>query len=204
MNYLYQITNLINNKIYVGIHKTNIIDDDYMGSGKVIKYAIEKYGIENFKKEILEFFDTYEEALIRETEIVTDEFLLREDVYNLRRGGFGGFDYINSNEELRIDKNKKARQITNSRHSNRLVEWARLGNRKRQEIYGTPINFLKSSRFTGKIHSDETKKIQSNKGKLRSGPNTSGYGSIWITDGINTRKIKNLEHIPDGWRRGRK
>jgi len=204
MNYLYQITNLINNKIYVGIHKTDNINDEYMGSGKIIKFAIEKYGIENFKKEILEFFDTYEDALIREKEIVTDEFLLREDVYNLRRGGVGGFDYINSVEELRITKNRKARQTTNSRYADKLSDWAKMGNKKRQELYGTPVNFLTSSRMLGHTTSDETKKKQSQKGKLRSGPTTSGFGSMWISDGIVAKKIKNTDSIPDGWHRGRK
>lgn len=52
--YLYQITNLVNNKIYVGVHKTTDMNDGYMGSGKVIRAAIEKYGAENFKKDILE------------------------------------------------------------------------------------------------------------------------------------------------------
>jgi group I intron endonuclease len=66
-----------------------------MGSGKILNRAIEKYGIENFKKDILEYFDTAEEMFAREKELVNDEFLLREDVYNIRRGGFGGFDYIN-------------------------------------------------------------------------------------------------------------
>jgi hypothetical protein len=66
-----------------------------MGSGKIIDKAIKAYGINNFKKDILEMFDNAESMYAREKEIVTEEFLSREDVYNLRRGGDGGFDFIN-------------------------------------------------------------------------------------------------------------
>ena len=94
--YMYEIKNHINGKIYVGVHKTKNINDGYMGSGKVILQAIDKYGVENFSKTILEYFDSEIEMFFREKEIVNDDFLLREDVYNLRKGGMGGFDYINS------------------------------------------------------------------------------------------------------------
>ena len=91
---LYEIKNNINGKTYVGVHKTNDITDGYMGSGKVIKQAIKKYGLVNFSKIILETFDTPEAMFAREKEVVTEEFLIRSDVYNLRLGGFGGFDHI--------------------------------------------------------------------------------------------------------------
>jgi len=62
-NYVYLTTNLINEKQYVGDHSTNDIEKDYyIGSGKVLKNAIKKYKKENFKKEILEFFPTKQEA----------------------------------------------------------------------------------------------------------------------------------------------
>lgn len=84
---VYKITNLKNDKIYIGTHQTNNLDDGYMGSGTVICNAVNKHGKENFKKEILHFLDSKEEMYLKEKEIVNEEFLLREDTYNLRLGG---------------------------------------------------------------------------------------------------------------------
>lgn len=100
---IYKITNNVNGKVYIGKHQTNDIADGYMGSGKLIRQAIEKYGSENFEKEILFEFSTEEEMNSKEAELVTEEFCNREDTYNLCPGGHGGFGYINSNP---IDKFK--------------------------------------------------------------------------------------------------
>jgi group I intron endonuclease len=92
---MYQIQNLLDDKIYIGVHKSSSLDDKYMGSGKLIQRAINKHGIENFKKTILETFSTSEEMYQKEAEIVNDEFLLRDDIYNLVPGGTGGSIELN-------------------------------------------------------------------------------------------------------------
>lgn len=87
---IYQITNKINGKIYVGKHITHNPYDDYYGSGVVIQRAIEKYGKENFAKDVLFIFDNQVEMERKEREIVDEDFIRREDTYNLVLGGHGG------------------------------------------------------------------------------------------------------------------
>ena len=84
---VYQITNLVNGNIYVGIHETFDINDSYMGSGKILNYAYQKHGKKNFKKEILHIFDNKVEMLNKERDIVDEEFIKREDTYNCIVGG---------------------------------------------------------------------------------------------------------------------
>lgn len=86
---LYKTTCLLNDKIYIGIHRTKNPHDNYLGSGREIKRAIRKYGKINFKKEILEILPTEQAMYDREKEIVTSEFVLREDNYNVALGGWG-------------------------------------------------------------------------------------------------------------------
>ena len=49
---IYKTTNLLNGKIYIGKDKRN--DRKYLGSGKILRQAVSKYGLRNFSKEILE------------------------------------------------------------------------------------------------------------------------------------------------------
>lgn len=106
--YLYEIKNNLNNKIYVGVHKTQNLGDGYMGSGKVIRRAICKHGVENFTKVILETFKNAEAMYAREKKIVNKKFLSRKDTYNIRRGGNGGFDYINANRDHHAHSQRNA------------------------------------------------------------------------------------------------
>ena len=86
-HYFYKITNNINNHFYYGIHSTNNLNDGYMGSGSRLKIAYQKYGIENFTKQILRFFDTRKECADYEAEIVNETLIDDINCYNIIPGG---------------------------------------------------------------------------------------------------------------------
>lgn len=87
---IYITTNLINKKIYVGVRelKHDSSDDRYLGSGKIIKRAIEKYGKENFNKEILVYCYSAKEADTEEVYWI-DKLDARNPLigYNIHVGG---------------------------------------------------------------------------------------------------------------------
>ena len=64
--YIYKGTNLINNKIYIGQHKSDGFDPKYYGSGKLWKRAYNKYGLNNIKIELIEECNSREELNTRE------------------------------------------------------------------------------------------------------------------------------------------
>lgn len=84
---VYKITNNLNDKYYIGIHSTDCIEDGYMGSGNLIKRAIEKDGSGNFTKEILFNFNTRGEALKKERRLVGKKQIKSRKCYNLVVGG---------------------------------------------------------------------------------------------------------------------
>lgn len=106
-NYFYKITNNINGHYYYGIHSTDDLNDDYMGSGTRLHYAYKKYGKENFTKEILKFFDTYEDACEYESIIVNETLLKDDSCYNIKLGGLGG----SPNMLTAIDNNGKTHYV---------------------------------------------------------------------------------------------
>ena len=92
-NYVYIVTNIIKKKQYVGDRSCNCNpeDDTYLGSGKPYLYnAKNKYGKENFKKEILEFFDTKQEAFDAQEKYINEYETLMPNGYNISpTGGLG-------------------------------------------------------------------------------------------------------------------
>lgn len=90
MYYIYRITNKINGKTYIGQHKYKKLNDKYMGSGKLLIKAKQKYGIENFKKEILEFdIPNVDLANDWEQMYILFERVKGKAEYNIANGGYG-------------------------------------------------------------------------------------------------------------------
>lgn len=109
MQYLiYKTTNIINGKVYIGLHETEDVQDGYLGSGIFLKKAIRKYGAENFKKEILFVFDNKEDMIAKEKELVNEEFVKRQDTYNMSMGGFGLSTLTQDRKEKAVKKIKKS------------------------------------------------------------------------------------------------
>lgn len=84
---VYKTTNIVNEKIYIGIHATNDLDDGYLGSGTKFKRSLRHYGKDKFKRDVLHDFDNSHDMLVKESELVTKEFVKRKDTYNLVLGG---------------------------------------------------------------------------------------------------------------------
>lgn len=105
--FVYKITNNINGKIYVGKHVTENENDTYFGSGIVLKQSIKKYGINNFKKEVIEFCENDDHLNEKEIYWIKELNTICPNGYNINSGGKGGDNYTNNpNKEIIREKFK--------------------------------------------------------------------------------------------------
>lgn len=208
---VYQVTNKVSGKIYIGVHKTTDLDDGYMGSGKYLTYSYKKHGMENFTKEILFVFDNPDDMYAKEAELVNEEFIAEKNTYNLKSGGFGGFDYINSTGKNLYGNNGKTPNVKDNfkRGREKHARWRRENPEWWDGIRHKISETLKGREgtFTGRSHSEETKKVIGKKSSIhQSGKGNSQYGTRWIHSLTEKRskKIKKESPLPEGWVEGRK
>lgn len=126
---IYCITNKINEKTYIGKHKTNNLFDRYMGSGTILHQAYEKYGKENFSKSILAVTETKENVDILEKFFIALYRSEGKAEYNISDGGDGGHVLKNSSEEKiklwKLKLGEKSKGHTLSKEAKERISKAR-------------------------------------------------------------------------------
>lgn len=185
-HYVYEITNLVNGKKYIGKRscKCPIEDDKYMGSGKLLKLAIGKYGIENFEKRIVTICRTEEYAYEQEHILISVyDAYNNENYYNLNTGGKGGMTGVRLSEETKkkiseANKNQipwikgkthsdKVRQILSNAHKGKVVMQETRDKlskcRKGKALSEETKKKISETKKGCKVHSEEWKKKLSNK-----------------------------------------
>lgn len=192
MYYIYRITNLVNGKTYIGQHKYKKLHDDYMGSGKYLKRAYKKYGIENFKKDVL-VFNVVEKSFIDtlEKEYIKFYRSISKAEYNIADGGQGGSGARSEETRKKISETMKGRK--QSEETIRKKSQARKGKCRLEETKKRISEALRGRKYSeetlkkyseaqqGKILSEETKRRISEAMKGKSRPNK---GKHWkLVDG---------------------
>lgn len=104
--YIYITENLINGNKYIGKHKHNKNNKYYLGSGKLLKLAIKKYGKKSFKLSILEYCSSPEELNEKEQYWINYYNAVKDpNFYNITPGGDAIFyNYAPIEEQLRVRK----------------------------------------------------------------------------------------------------
>lgn len=190
------------------MHKTNNIDDRYLASGKYISAAIKKYGRENFKKEILYRCSNDEEMRQLEKYLITEDFLKRPNVYNIRPGGRGGFTLEESHVAGRLAV--RALALKKQQDPEFYEHLCKAISEGCKEAYrqGRPRN--PKLTFKGRKHTEDSKRRAGQKISIHhTGAGNPQYGKIWI---MNTKLQKSIRiqkemfqhYLDDGWILGRK
>jgi len=148
---IYKITNHINGKYYIGRHATKNVNDSYMGSGIGIKNAINKYGVENFTKEIIATADNADALWDLEKEIVNEDVVKDPMSYN---NAYGGKHYLHGLRQYDynafIEHQRNAGQQYAKNFTGKSYEWHAKG--------GSKSSRMRSEKYTYQITTNTNKK----------------------------------------------
>lgn len=175
--YMYKITNLINNMIYIGVHGTNNINDKYFASGLLINRALRKHGINNFKREIINWYDYKVEMFEDERRLVNEDFINSKTTYNCIVGGTGGFQ----NDEVRkqISKSRIGMKFSDEHIKNLKLSHTGFKMKETTKKKLSDLNSGKNNRFFGKsFNAEQLEKIKI----ARINQKNLAYKKIYIND----------------------
>jgi group I intron endonuclease len=153
--YIYKITNNINGKSYIGLKSKTVEESkNYYGSGTLINQAIDKYGKENFTKEILERNINSHEILNDQEIYWIEYFNTFNNGYNLTKGGQGNLGRVTS-EETKAKLRESAKQQFRNGVSEETRERIRQNAIGRKNPHSKDTKAKLSKAATGRIMSQE-------------------------------------------------
>ena len=158
---IYKTTNLINGKYYIGQHKTKKLNDGYLGSGTLFRYALKKYGKENFSRQILAYAESAEQLNRLQALYVNKETIDDENSYNLMTGGYQNIQFSQQTKD-KLKKIMKNRVLTD--------EWKKkIGQSNKGKLTGRKLsdtikNKIRNSHI-GMVFTDQHKQNISKKRK---------------------------------------
>lgn len=197
--YVYLTVNLINGKKYIGQHKGEFTKD-YLGSGKLIKRAIKKYGKENFVVSILEYADSKEKLNELEIDYIARLKKSGEENYNLAKGGncIGSiYDYM-TDEEIEKRKQKISNSLKGKKQEYSEEE---MDKRRKRAIMRNKSDFMKEvcvKRNKERVWSQKTLEQMSK----RMINNKINSGKKYIHCGNNRKMVYEDEieyYLKNGW-----
>jgi len=201
-HFIYKTTNTLSGRYYIGMHSTDDLNDGYLGSGTYLKRSINKHGKENHSVEILEFLNSREGLAAREKEIVSLQEIAKKECMNLKVGGKGGFStevqkrgsIAGNLEKTRLRKEDPAFRARFTKVMSECM--------KKQFLEGKRTSF-NIGQWIGKKHTEATKLKMSKSASNKPPEQNSQFGTCWITNEVESKKIKKGDDITEGWRLGR-
>jgi hypothetical protein len=196
-HFVYETKNLINGKKYIGKHITNDLNDGYLGSGKILKQAIKKYGKGNFERIILSEFDNEEDAFECEKRLVTEEIMKDVNYYNIAIGGSGGYNLgtkkLWENEDFRKMRTEQVKEQWKDK------EWKKMLSDKAKKEWKDPkYKKQRSDSIKKKWENPEYRKIKSetNRGENSARAKLTEINVIDIKKRLQTKeKHKNIAKL---------
>lgn len=211
-HYIYKITR-DDGRFYIGMHSTDVLEDGYFGSGKLITRSIKKHGIERHSKEVLEFCDSRKQLSNREKEIITHDVLAEDMCMNIALGGENPFSFeicsnagkiggkVSGPANAKILGQKFGAMNLSKTIQNPIAKQKALEARLRY-FHDTPIANRRANE-----ESREAQRKAFEKCNHQQGEKNSQFGTCWVTNGVKPVKIKKEqlnEYLAKGFIQGRK
>lgn len=180
---VYRTANRVTQEFYIGVHRTDNLDDAYLGSGRLLRASIALHGPQHFERTLLATGLDRETAYRLERELV-EPLLGTPGCLNLHPGGRGGFHYINRRGLHSTAAATAALKCLQETDPAAFAEGQKRATAARvhSPVFQAARRAMTGKHFEGKTHTEETKQRMraSHQGKT-TGTQNGAHGTVWIT-----------------------